>query len=89
MLSYEKTDSCFHGYSRLAKYEYIYLASRGIAGIRISYSLMSQGGTFNQGMQELADAFAFVQAHAAEWGLDMTRYVYAGGSAGTPLTSLQ
>jgi len=65
-----------------------YLASRGIAGIRISYSLMPQGGTFNQGMQELADAFAFVQAHAAEWGLDMTRYGYAGGSAGAPLASL-
>ncbi|MEJ8844077.1 alpha/beta hydrolase [Lacibacter sp. H375] len=65
-----------------------YLASRGIAGVRISYSLMSQGGTFNKGMQEMADAFAFVQAHAAEWGLDMTRFGYAGGSAGTPLASL-
>lgn len=65
-----------------------YLASRGIAGVRISYSLMSQGGTFDLGMQEMADAFAFVKAHAAEWGLDMTRFGYAGGSAGTPLASL-
>jgi acetyl esterase/lipase len=65
-----------------------YLATRGIAGVRISYSLMSQGGTFNQGKQEMADAFTFVQAHAAEWGLDMTRFGYAGGSAGTPLASL-
>jgi acetyl esterase/lipase len=65
-----------------------YLASRGVAGVRISYSLIKQGGTFNLGMQELADAFAFVQAHAAEWGLDMTRFGYAGGSAGTPLASL-
>ena len=65
-----------------------YLASRGIAGVRISYSLMLQGGTFNKGMQEIADAFAFVQAHAAEWGLDMTRFGYAGGSAGTPLAAL-
>jgi acetyl esterase/lipase len=65
-----------------------YLASRGIAGVRITYSVISQGGDFNQGMQELADAFSFVQAHAAEWGLDMTRFGYAGGSAGTPLSSL-
>ncbi len=65
-----------------------YLASRGIAGVRITYSLMSQDGDFDIGMQELADAFAFVQSHAAEWGLDMTRFGYAGGSAGTPLSSL-
>lgn len=65
-----------------------YLASRGIAGVRISYSLMSQGGTFNKGMHEMADAFEFIKAHAAEWGLDMTRFGYAGGSAGTPLASL-
>lgn len=66
----------------------LYLASRGIAGVRITYSVISQGGDFDQGMQELADAFAFVQAHATEWGLDMTRFGYAGGSAGTPLSSL-
>jgi len=65
-----------------------YAASRGIGGVRISYSLVDQGGTFNLGMQELADAFAFVQAHAAEWNFDMTRFGYAGGSAGTPLASL-
>lgn len=65
-----------------------YLASRGIAGVRLTYSVISQGGNFNLGMQELADAFAFVQEHASEWGLDMTRFGYAGGSAGTPLSSL-
>ena len=65
-----------------------YLASRGIAGVRISYSLVAQGGNFDLGMQELADAFAYVQAHATEWGLDITKFGYAGGSAGTPLSSL-
>ena len=65
-----------------------YLASRGIAGVRISYSLISQGGNFDMGMQEMADVFSFVQAHATEWGLDMSKYGYAGGSAGTPLASL-
>lgn len=65
-----------------------YLASRGIAGVRISYSLIADGGTFNLGMQELGEAFAFIKAHADEWKLDMTRFGYAGGSAGTPLASL-
>ncbi len=65
-----------------------YMASRGIAGVRITYTLTTKGGTFNQGLQELAEAYAFVKAHAAEWHLDMQRYGYAGGSAGTPLASL-
>lgn len=65
-----------------------YLASRGIAGVRITYTLIPKGGNFNLGMQEMADAFAFVKAHAVEWKLDMTRFGYAGGSAGTPLASL-
>ena len=77
-----------NGTLALFKNQSTYLASRGIAGVRISYSLMSQGGTFNKGMQEMADAFAFVKDHAAEWGLDMTRFGYAGGSAGTPLAAL-
>jgi len=65
-----------------------YLASRGIAGVRITYTLTPNKGTFNMGMQELADAFAFVKSHAAEWGLDMSRFGYVGGSAGAPLAAL-
>ena len=65
-----------------------YLASRGIAGVRISYSLIAEGGNFDLGMQELDSAFRFVKAHATEWGLDITKFGYAGGSAGTPLSSL-
>ncbi len=65
-----------------------YLASRGIAGVRITYSLISQKGNFDLGMQELADALEFIQKHATEWNLDTTRFGYAAGSAGTPLASL-
>lgn len=65
-----------------------YLASKGIAGVRITYSLIANGGTFNLGMQEMGEAFDFIQAHAAEWNLDMKRFGYAGGSAGTPLASM-
>jgi acetyl esterase/lipase len=74
--------SVFENHSR-------YLASRGIAGIRITYSLTGQGGNFDKGMQELADAFVFIQEHADEWDLDMERFGYAAGSAGTPLAALK
>lgn len=65
-----------------------YLATRGIAGVRISYTLKNQGGHFDQGMQELNEALEFVKQHAKEWNLDLTRIGYAGGSAGAPLASL-
>jgi acetyl esterase/lipase len=65
-----------------------YAASRGIGGVRISYSLIAQGAKFDLGMQELADVYAFVQAHSEEWNFDMMRFGYAAGSAGTPLASL-
>ena len=65
-----------------------YLASRGIGGVRLAYSVKSQGGEFGMGMDELAKALEFTQKHAEQWQFDMKRYGYAGGSAGTPLSSL-
>ena len=65
-----------------------YLASKGIAGVRISYTLRQQNGHFDQGMEELDAALQFVKANAKAWNLDLTRFGYAGGSAGTPLASL-
>lgn len=65
-----------------------YFASKGIAGVRITYSLKKQGGHFELGMQELNEAVQFVKAHAAEWGLDSAQFGFAGGSAGTPLSAL-
>lgn len=72
-------------YNDLSKY----LASRGIAGVRITYTLTGQGGTFNMGMQELEDAYLFILDHADEWGLDVDNYGYVAGSAGTPLAALK
>jgi len=66
----------------------LYLASRGIAGVRISYSLSGNGGKFDMAMEDIDDAFAFVRDSAETWGLDMSRYGFGGGSAGTPLSSL-
>jgi len=65
-----------------------FLATRGIAGVRISYSLKKQQGHFDMGMEELEAAYQFVKLHAQEWNLDLTRLGYAGGSAGAPLASL-
>lgn len=65
-----------------------YSASRGIAGVRIAYTLKKKKGNFDQGMEELEAALQFVKQHATEWNFDMTRFGYAGGSAGTPLASL-
>lgn len=68
-------------------YQSKYLASKGIAGIRITYTLNKNGGHFDLGLQEIAEAFAFIRKHAAAWNLDMTRFGFAAGSAGTPLAA--
>lgn len=65
-----------------------YLASRGIAGIRIGYSLGRKGGKFELAMEDIADVYQLVMDSAEQWNLDMSRFGYAGGSAGTPLASL-
>jgi len=66
-----------------------YLASRGIAGVRMHYSLVKDGGKFEIGMKELEYAFEFVKKHAKEWKIDMTQFGYAGASAGGPLAGLR
>lgn len=66
-----------------------YAASRGIAGVRVSYSLVGQEGHFDLGMQELDDAWNFIRRHVSQWKLDTTRFGYAGVSAGAPLAALK
>lgn len=65
-----------------------YLASRGIAGVRLVYSVTKQGGKFEKAMNEIATVLELVKTHAKELQFDINRYGYAGGSAGTPLSSL-
>jgi acetyl esterase/lipase len=65
-----------------------YLASRGIAGVRITYSLKNQGGSFKMGFDELKAALQFVKENREELELDINKYGWAGGSAGTPLSAL-
>ena len=64
-----------------------FLASNGIAGVRISYSLLTQGATFKDTWQDIQDAVAYIREHAAEWGLDVDRFGFAGHSAGGHLAA--
>ena len=64
-----------------------FLASNGIAGVRISYSLLTQGAVFADTWQDIQDALAFVRAHAEEYGLDPDRFGFAGHSAGGHLSA--
>lgn len=65
-----------------------YLASHGIAGVRISYTLIPRGATYNQVSAEINEAFSFIKSHAAELSLDMSNFGFAGGSAGAHLSAI-
>ena len=64
-----------------------FLAGNGIAGVRISYSLLTQGAVFADTWKDIQDALAFVREHAAEYNLDPDRFGFAGHSAGGHLAS--
>ncbi|MCM1501331.1 MAG: alpha/beta hydrolase [Bacteroidales bacterium] len=64
-----------------------YLAGNGIAGVRISYSLLTQGARFEDTWQDIQDAVAYIREHAMEYGLDPDRFGFAGHSAGGHLAS--
>lgn len=64
-----------------------YLASNGIAGVRISYSLLFQGAKFKDTWSDIQDALAFVKKHAVELHLDKTKFGFAGHSAGGHLSA--
>lgn len=65
-----------------------YFASHGIAGVRISYSLMPCGATFAQVRQEIKDALQYVRAHADSLRLDVNRWGLTGSSAGAHLGAI-
>lgn len=65
-----------------------FLASHRIAGVRISYSLIKQGGTFDLVEEEIDKAIQFVKANSQVLQLDTTKWGVAGGSAGAQLGSI-
>lgn len=64
-----------------------FLASHGIAGIRISYSLSSKGVKFADSWTDIQDAVKYIRDHAGEWNLDNANFGFAGHSAGGHLSS--
>lgn len=64
-----------------------FLAGNGIAGVRISYSLLTQGAVFEDTWQDIQDACRFIREHADEYGLDPDRFGFAGHSAGGHLAA--
>lgn len=64
-----------------------YLASHGIAGIRVSYSFPSDGSDFNASYQDLKDALKFIRRHTKEWNLDEKNFGFGGHSAGGHLSA--
>lgn len=64
-----------------------FLAGNGIAGVRISYSLLTQGALFQDTWQDIQDACTFIQEHAEEYNLDPERFGFAGHSAGGHLAA--
>lgn len=64
-----------------------YMASQGVAGVRIEYSLIEHEADFRMGLSELQAAYDFVAARACELGLDTLRFGYVAASAGTPLAA--
>jgi acetyl esterase/lipase len=63
------------------------LASQGIATAVISYRLTPKT-SYPGHVQDVARAFAYVRAHAAEFGGDATRIFIAGHSAGATLVAM-
>lgn len=65
-----------------------YLASRGIAGVRIEYSLTGQGATNAQVQAEIDAALDYVNKQHRKLHLDMTKWGIAGASAGAHLGAI-
>ncbi len=73
----------FYGFKKQSTY----LASNGIVGVRISYSLLPQGGNMNKAWADIKEALRFVKQHTEELNIDTTRFGFAGHSAGAHLAT--
>lgn len=70
------------------KKQSLWLASKGIAGIRISYPLTPEGGTFLLATEAIDEAVRFIWKKAPELKLDNSRFGFCGASAGAHLAAL-
>ncbi len=62
------------------------IASEGYTAVGLNYTLGPEG-TYPTAVHQLNDALAYLDAHAAELGIDRERIVLAGDSAGAQLAS--
>lgn len=62
------------------------LAARGYAAVGVDYPV-APGSRYPQALKEVDAAVAFLQEHAAGYGLDMEQVVLAGDSAGAQLAA--
>lgn len=62
------------------------LAARGFAAVGVDYQV-APGARYPQALNQLDDALCFLQEHAGKYGLDMSRVVLAGDSAGAQLAA--
>jgi acetyl esterase/lipase len=65
-----------------------YLASQGIAGVRISYSLIPQGGTYQTAMEQIRQALDFLKEKNGELRLNLASFGFCGSSAGAVLSGI-
>lgn len=73
----------YAGHERMSRF----LASHGITGIRISYSLLPQGAKMKDAWSDIQDALKYVQNHAKEFNINPNRFGFAGHSAGGHLSA--
>lgn len=61
----------------------------GTAGVSVQYSLAGQTDTYIEtSVQDLRDALSWLEAHAADYNLDMSRVAFVGNSAGGHLSAV-
>ncbi len=61
----------------------------GAAGVSVQYSLAGQTDTYIEtSVQDLRDALAWLQDHAVDYNLDMSRVAFVGNSAGGHLSAV-
>lgn len=67
-----------------------YLAEHlGIMTVGVAYRCKGSNGTFGKAMDDINTAVRYVLNHAKEYNVDTTKIGFYGGSAGTPLASLE
>lgn len=63
-----------HGDLNVFKKHSIYMTERGIAGVRISYPLINQGGSLKRVMELIEKSVSFIRKHEKDWKLDSSRF---------------